>query len=66
MPKYDVTLIRTIELSTTITVNAEYENKAMDRALEMVRGLTVTWSIDGKENDWEKVYDNLEISDISS
>jgi hypothetical protein len=56
MPKYDVMILRTLTISTTVTVRAKTEEEAEKKALEQVNTSTLSWQIDDK-NNWDEESD---------
>jgi hypothetical protein len=64
MPKFEVTILRTFQLSTTVTVAATDEEAAEAQALALVEHLPVRGHVDGKytweDDGWNDEVDNVD------
>jgi hypothetical protein len=63
MPHYDVSILRTLELSTTITVLAESEDNAESKALEQLQKSLINWTITD-DNNWQEDGDDISVDSI--
>jgi hypothetical protein len=63
MPQYDVTIVRTLELSTLVTVRAKTEEEAEEKALAQVSDSTLTWHI-SDTHDWQEDSDDCHADSV--
>ena len=63
MPKYHVTMTRTLELATTIPVNATTEEDAQAQAAQLARDAALTWESDGTYA-WETLVDVVSVESV--
>jgi hypothetical protein len=63
MPTYDVSITRTLQLSTTITVRAKTEDEAEEKALAQIEESVIEWKINDKR-DWNEDNDDCVVESI--
>lgn len=63
MPKYNVMITRTIELSTEVEVSAKDEDTAESKALELMDKAILSWQITG-QYDWEECSDDCVVDRV--
>jgi hypothetical protein len=63
MPKYEVTVTRTLSLTTSLEVRAKTEEEAEEKARDIAYRGTLTWDIADKL-DWEEQDDDVTVDNI--